>query len=69
MKTPDEWEEIWVNKSQNILYDSGLSQKQMNVFLSSINDFIVAFCGKSPYYIKIEDFKNYLKDKSYDSIQ
>ena len=69
IKTPDEWQEIWENKTQNILCDSSLSQKQINIFISSIKDFIATFCGKSPYYIKIEDFKNYLRDKSYDSIQ
>jgi len=66
-KSPEEWREIWIKKSGEILKEQHIPSEQKSLFLEHINDFLNEFPGP-PYYIPEEKLKNYLADKKNDPV-
>jgi len=44
-KSPEEWQEIWVKKSGEILKEQHIPSEQKSLFLEHINDFLTEFPG------------------------
>ncbi len=66
-KSPEEWREIWIKKSGEILKEQHIPSEQKSLFMEHINDFLTEFPGP-PYYIPEEKLKNYLADKKNDPV-